>query len=49
MGIKVRYGFNDLLVDENVDLPKYVSITDVHGNILGEIQCYFIEKEEDGD
>lgn len=49
MRAKIRYGFNDLVVDKDIDLPKYVSIKDTHGNIIGEIQCYFIEEEENGD
>ena len=41
-----RYGFNDLVVDENVKLPKYAKIVDDEGNEY-EIECYYIEDEED--
>ena len=40
-----RYGFNDLVVDENVKLPKYAKIVDDKGNEY-EIECYYIEDEE---
>ena len=39
----ICYGFDDLVVDENVQLSKYAKITDNKGNEY-EVQCYFIEK-----
>ena len=41
-----RYGFSDLIVDENVKLPKYAKIVDDEGN-EHEIECYYIEDEEE--
>ena len=41
-----RYGFSDLVVDENVKLPKYAKIVDDEGN-EHEIECYYIEDEEE--
>lgn len=42
----IRYGFSDLVLDATIELPKYLTIYDEHGNRLGEIQSYFIEEEE---
>ena len=41
----IRYGFDDLVVDESVKLSKYAKITDDKGNEY-EVQCYSIEEEK---
>ena len=46
MSKQSRYGFSDLVVDENVKLPKYAKIVDDEGN-EHEIECYHIEDEEE--
>lgn len=41
-----RYGFNDIvLVGEDKELPKYLTVRDTDGNIVGEIECYLVEEE----
>ncbi|MAS48178.1 MAG: hypothetical protein CL557_12325 [Alphaproteobacteria bacterium] len=46
MTTQSRYGFSDLVVDEDVKLPKYAKIVDEEGN-EHEIECYHIEEEDE--
>ena len=41
----IRYGLTDLVIDEEVELSKYVSIHDKDGYIVGEVELYYIEEE----
>lgn len=45
MKTQSRYGFSDLVVDEDVKLPKYAKIVDEDGN-EHEIECYHIDEED---
>jgi len=46
MSKRIRYGFNDIIVDENIELHKYITILDTKGKNVGEVECYYIEEEE---
>ena len=41
----IRYGLTDLVIDEEVELSKYVTIRDRGGYIVGEVELYYIEEE----
>ena len=41
----IRYGLTDLVIDEVTELPRYVSIRDRSGYIVGEVELYHIEDE----
>lgn len=41
-----RYGFSDLVIKADITLSKYVTIKDTKGDIVGEVECYFIENED---
>ena len=42
---KLRYAFSDLIIDENINVQKYVMVYDINGNRLGEVECYFVDVE----
>ena len=42
---RLRYGFSDLIVSEDRELPKYITVYDTNGNIIGEVEIYLIEEE----
>ena len=42
----IRYGLTDLVIDDEVELSKYVSIHDKDGYIVGEVELYYIEEEQ---
>jgi len=43
----VRYGFNDLVVEGEITPQKYVQVFDEESNLLGEVECYFVEDEDE--
>ncbi len=43
--IKIRYGLEDILVDKDVKLPKYIKFVDEDGNEY-ETEIYFMGEEE---
>lgn len=44
----IRYAFSDLVIPEDVTNPtKYISVHDSDGNLLGEVECYFADFEEE--
>lgn len=40
-----RYAFSDLVVNNDEVPSKYVEVGDDNGNILGYVECYFVEDE----
>jgi len=47
---KLRYGFSDLILNDDEPTPtKYVTVYDEDGIVLGDIECFFVEEEEDED
>ena len=41
----IRYGLTDLVIDDVTELPRYVSIRDRSGYIVGEVELCHIEEE----
>ena len=46
MSKQIVYGFSDLTLDSDIELPKYTTITDSKGNSY-DIECYFVEEFEE--
>ena len=45
----IRYGSGDIVVDEDTELPKYVTVYDINGNPIEDVRIYYIEDEGNED
>jgi len=45
----IRYGFSDLIISEDQELPKYITVYDTYGNVIGEVETYMIEEEHESE
>lgn len=44
---QMRYGLGDIVLSEDQQPAKYAQVVDDHGVVLGEVEVYFIEDEEE--